>query len=216
MKTIDIIGYNRTDLSKSFTKDLRRNALVPCVLYGAEEHVNFTVPVYLFNDLVNTPDVAFINVNVEGQEYRCILQEIQYHPVSDMILHADFRELTTGSKVRMDIPIKLLGTAPGVMEGGVLVRKLRKVTIKALPKNMPEFLELDISKLKLGESLKVRDLNFTAGEIINSERITVTSVEVPRALRGKTEEEEELEAAELEAAEAAEGGEAASEESSES
>ena len=192
MKTIEFIGYNRTDLSKSATKTLRNEGNVPCVLYGAEDHVHFYAPVYLFNALVNTPEVAFVNINVEGKEYRCILQEIQYHPVSDMIVHADFRELTAGKQVKMDIPIKLSGTAPGVMEGGVLVRKLRKATIKALPKNMPEFLELDISELKLGQSLKVRDLDFTEGEILNSERITVTTVEVPRALRGKDDEEEEL------------------------
>lgn len=218
MKTIDIIGYKRTDFSKSSTKKLREDGMVPCVLYGAEDHVSFNAPVYLFNNLVNTPDVAFVNVDVEGKEYRCILQDIQYHPVSDMIIHADFRELTAGKKVKMEIPIKLIGTAPGVMEGGVLVRKLRQATIKALPKNMPEVIELDISGLSLGDSLKVKDLDVGAGEILNSERITVTSVEVPRALRGKSEEEEELEGEEgeegEEGAEKSEG-EGKSEESSE-
>lgn len=209
MKTIDFIGYERTDLSKSATKSLRNEGNVPCVLYGAEDHVHFHAPAYLFNALVNTPDVAFVNINVEGKEYRCILQDIQYHPVSDMIMHADFRELTAGKKVKMDIPIKLTGTAPGVMEGGVLVRKLRQATIKALPKNMPEFLELDISKLKLGQSLKVKDLHFEDGEILNSERITVTSVEVPRALRGKSADDEALEEGE----EGAEEGEKAEAES---
>ncbi|MEQ8359756.1 MAG: 50S ribosomal protein L25/general stress protein Ctc [Cytophagales bacterium] len=221
MKTIDIIGYKRTDFSKSATNKLREEGMVPCVLYGAEDHVHFNAPVYLFNDLVNTPDVAFVNIDVEGKEYRCILQDIQYHPVSDMILHADFRELTTGKKVKMEIPIKLIGTAPGVMEGGVLVRKLRQATIKALPKNMPEVIELDISDLSLGQSLKVKDLVVEAGEILNSERITVTSVEVPRALRGKSEEDEELEGEEGEegeegAAEGEEKAEGAAEEKSES
>lgn len=192
MRTIEFIGYNRTDLSKSFTNQLRAEGMVPCVLYGAEDHVHFYSPAYLFNELVNTPEVAFVNITVEGgKEYRCILQDVQYHPVSDNILHADFRELTAGRKVKMDIPIHLLGTAPGVMEGGVLVRKLRQATIKALPKDMPEFLELDISKLKLGQSLKVKDLEFDKGEILNSDRITITTVEVPRALRGKTDDEDE-------------------------
>jgi large subunit ribosomal protein L25 len=208
MKTVEFIGYNRTDFSKSATKQLRAEGMVPCVMYGAEDHVHFYSPAYLFNDLVNTPEVAFVNVDVEGKEYRCILQEVQYHPVSDNIDHADFRELTSGSKVKMDIPIKLTGTAPGVQEGGVLVRKLRLATIKALPKDMPEFLELDISTLNLGDSFKVKDLNFKNGEILNSDRITVTSIEVPRALKSKEEEEAELEEGE-EGEEGAEGSEGA-------
>jgi large subunit ribosomal protein L25 len=101
--------------------------------------------------------------------------------------------LTAGKKVKMEVPVKLMGAAPGVLSGGVLVRKLRTVTIKALPKNMPSEIELDITVLQLGDSLKVKDLHVEDGEILNSERITVTSVEVPRALRGKSEDEEEEE-----------------------
>ncbi len=205
MQTVDIIGYKREDLSNSGTKQLRNEGNVPCVLYGAEDHVHFYAPIYLLDKLVNTTEVYFVQVDVEGKEYRCILQDVQYHPVSDVIIHADFRELTAGKKVKMDIPVKLVGTAPGVIAGGVLIRKRRKVKVQALPKHMPQEIELDISTLDLGKSMKVKDLHVENGEILVPERITVVSVEIPRGLKAMQAEEE---AAALEA-EGAEAGEAA-------
>ncbi len=211
MQTLDFIGYKRDDMSTSVTKQIRTEGNVPCVLYGAEDHVHFHTPAYLLNKLVNTGDVFFVNMNIEGKEYRCILQDIQYHPVSDIILHADFRELTAGKPVRMEIPINLVGTAPGVIEGGVLVRKRRKVFVKALPKDMPQQIDLDITQLELGKSLKVGDLKIENAEILIPERITVVSVEVPRGLKA-LQAEEEAAAAEAEAAEGVEGAEGAASE----
>ena len=202
MQTVDIIGYKREDLTKSGTNKLREDGNVPCVLYGAEDHVHFYAPLYLLDKLVNTTEVYFVMVDIEGKEYRCILQEVQYHPVSDVIIHADFRELTAGKKVKMDIPVKLVGNAPGVIAGGVLIRKRRKVKVQALPKYMPQEIELDISTLDLGKSMKVKDLHVENGEILVPERITVVSVEIPRGL--KAMEAEEAAAAEEEAAAAAE------------
>jgi large subunit ribosomal protein L25 len=217
MQTVDFIGYKREDMSKSAINQIREEGNVPCVLYGAEDHVHFHTPAYLINKLVNTSEVYYVMVDIEGKEYRCILQDVQYHPVSDMILHADFRELTAGSVVKMEIPVKLIGTAPGVVAGGVMVRKRRKITVKALPKDMPQEIELDVSELELGKSLKIKDLHVENGEILIPERITVVSVEVPRGLKALQAEEEaaaaEAEAAELaaEEGEGTEGGEAASE-----
>ncbi len=211
MQTVDIIGYKREDLSNSGTKQLRNEGNVPCVLYGAEDHVHFYAPIYLLDKLVNTTEVYFVQVDIEGKEYRCILQDVQYHPVSDVIVHADFRELTAGKKVKMDIPVKLVGTAPGVIAGGVLIRKRRKVKVQALPKHMPQEIELDISALDLGKSMKVKDLHVENGEILVPERITVVSVEIPRGLKAMQAEEEAaaMEAEGLEGTEAAavEGGE---------
>lgn len=211
MQTVDIIGYKREDLSNSGTKQLRNEGNVPCVLYGAEDHVHFYAPIYLLDKLVNTTEVYFVQVDIEGKEYRCILQDVQYHPVSDVIIHADFRELTAGKKVKMDIPVKLVGTAPGVIAGGVLIRKRRKVKVQALPKHMPQEIELDISALDLGKSMKVKDLHVENGEILVPERITVVSVEIPRGLKAMQAEEEAaaMEAEGLEGTEAAavEGGE---------
>ncbi len=209
MQTVDIVGYKREDLSKSNTKQIRAEGNVPCVLYGAEDHVHFSAPAYLLNKLVNTTEVYYVVVDIEGKEYRCILQDVQYHPVSDIIIHADFRELTPGKKVKMEVPVKLVGTSPGVIAGGVLVRKRRKVSVQALPKDMPQQIELDVSALDLGKSLKVKDLHVENGEILVPDRITVVSVEIPRGLKAlEAEEAAAAEEAEALAAEGAEGAEA--------
>jgi large subunit ribosomal protein L25 len=150
----------------------------------------------LFRDLVYTPNAAFVHLNVEGQEFKAILQDIQFHPVNEMILHADFLELNENSPVKHDIPVKFLGVAPGVQKGGKLVSKMRKLTVKALPSEMPEFIEVDISKLELGKTVKVGELGEAKYNILNSPLVSIASVEVPRALKGKgadgEEEEEEV------------------------
>ena len=203
MKSLEIIGYERANLGKTESKRLRSEGQVPCVLYGGKEQVHFSSPMILFRDLVYTPNAHFVDLNVEGREFKCVLQDIQFHPVSEMILHADFLELSEGKPVKMDIPVKTKGSAPGVQNGGKLVMKQRKLVVKALPKDMPDFIELDISKLTLGKSAKVGEIPQEGFEIQNSPLVSVCTVEVPRALRGKGTEEEEEEGAE-ETAESAE------------
>ncbi|CAD5299410.1 MULTISPECIES: 50S ribosomal protein L25/general stress protein Ctc [unclassified Imperialibacter] len=194
MKTVEIIGFKRANLGKKESKDLRAAGSVPCVIYGGKSQVHFHAPMILFRDLVYTPNAAFVHLNVEGQEFKAILQDIQFHPVNEMILHADFLELNENSPVKLDIPVKFLGVAPGVQKGGKLVSKMRKLTVKALPSEMPEFIEVDISKLELGKTVKVGELGEAKYNILNSPLVSIASVEVPRALKGKGadgEEEEE-------------------------
>jgi len=194
MKTVEIIGFKRANLGKKESKDLRAAGSVPCVIYGGKSQVHFHAPMILFRDLVYTPNAAFVHLNIEGQEFKAILQDIQFHPVNEMILHADFLELNENSPVKLDIPVKFLGVAPGVQKGGKLVSKLRKLTVKALPSEMPEFIEVDISKLELGKTVKVGELGEAKYNILNSPLVSIASVEVPRALKGKGadgEEEEE-------------------------
>jgi large subunit ribosomal protein L25 len=164
----------------------------------------------LFRDLVYSPEPAYVKLNIEGEEYSAILQDIQFHPVSEIILHADFLLLTDDKPIKMDIPVKFTGTSPGVVAGGKLVIKLRNVRIKALPANMPESITMDISGISLGKSIKVASIDTTNFEILNNPRVTIASVEVPRALKGAEGEDEEDEEEDGE-----EGGEGAAPDASE-
>ncbi len=185
MKNLEIIGYKRANLGKKESKDLRLDGNVPCVLYGGKDQVHFYSPMILFRDLVYTGDAHMVELNIEGDKYNCILQDIQFHPVSEMILHADFLQMFDNKEVKMDIPVKYEGTAPGVIAGGRLISKLRKITVKALPANMPDFISVNISKLALGKSVKVGEVKPENYEILNNPATSIATVEIPRALRGK-------------------------------
>jgi len=198
MKTLEIIGYKRANLGKAESKRLRAESNVPCVLYGGKEQVHFHSPMILFRELVYTPNAHFVNLDVEGVEYKCILQDIQFHPVSEMILHADFLLLDESKHVKMEIPVETVGTAPGLEAGGKLVMKQRKLIVRALPQDMPDTIKVDVSELVLGKSTKVGEIKIDGFEIINSPLVSVATVEVPRALRGKSASELEEEEGEEE------------------
>ncbi len=207
MKTIEIIGYKRANLGKTSAKHLRAEGNAPCVLYGGKEQIHFYAPMYLFRDLVYTPEAAFVKINVEGEVFTAILQDIQFHPVSEVILHADFLQLFDDKPIKMDIPVKFTGVAPGIQAGGKLVQKLRKVTLKALPANMPEEIIVSIDGLQLGKSVKVANIKEDNFEILNNSRVSLATIAIPRALRGgamgEDEEGAEGEEASTEAAESA-------------
>jgi large subunit ribosomal protein L25 len=204
MRTVEIIGYKRANLGKSESKQLRESGNVPCVLYGGDEQVHFYAPTIQFRDIVYTPEPAFVELNIEGDKYEAILQDSQFHPVSENMLHADFLQLTRGKEIKMEIPVKTTGSSPGVANGGALTIKRPKLTVKALPKNMPDHITVDISTLKLGKSTKVGDLPEGDYTVLNSPLVTIASVAIPRALRGKSAEELEAEEAEEAAAEGSE------------
>lgn len=212
MKTVEIIGYKRANLGKSEAKRLRNDGNVPCVIYGGGSQIHFYAPMILFRELVYTSDAHFVNLNVEGDEYRCILQDIQFHPVSEIILHADFLELTVGKYVKMDVPVHFVGASPGVEKGGALIKKRRLLSIKALPKNMPSFINVDLAELDFGRSVKVNEVATKDFEILDTPQASIAVVEMPRALRGKDEDELEDGAEGTEGAE----GEAAAEAPAES
>ncbi|WP_420582992.1 50S ribosomal protein L25/general stress protein Ctc [Reichenbachiella sp.] len=209
MKTIEIVGYKRANLGKSEAKNLRAEGQVPCVIYGGEEQIHFSAPAILFRELVYTSEAHFVKVNVEGAEYSCIMQDIQFHPVSEMILHVDFLQWFAGKPIKMDIPVHLTGVSKGVSNGGTLIHKRRLLSIKALPKNMPEHIDLDITALDFGKAIKVSDVITDNFEILDTPQASIAVVEVPRALRGKTADEEGEEGEEgVEGEESAEGAEA--------
>jgi large subunit ribosomal protein L25 len=195
MKTIEIIGYKRANLGKTESKRLREEGNVPCILYGGKEQVAFYAPMILFRDLVYTNEAHFVHLNIEGQEFEAIMQDIQFHPVSEVILHVDFLLLQEGKSVKMDIPVHLVGTAPGVTKGGTLIHKRRKLRVKAMPKHMPEHINVDISTLDFHKAIKVGEVSAEGYEIMDPKQASIAVIEIPRALRGKTavatEEEEE-------------------------
>ncbi|WP_020530713.1 50S ribosomal protein L25/general stress protein Ctc [Flexithrix dorotheae] len=183
MKTIEIVGYKREQLGKTTAKALRQEANVPSVLYGGEKNIHFHAPMILFRDLVYTPEVAFVKLNIEGDIHTCILQDIQFHPVSEIIMHADFLELSDDRPVTMEIPVKFQGSSPGILKGGKLVTKLRKVKVKSLPQHMPDNIIVSIDGLELGKSVKISSLEQKDYTILNNPMVTIASVEIPRALK---------------------------------
>tara|TARA_B100000809_G_scaffold92173_1_gene90744 strand:- start:274 stop:885 length:612 start_codon:yes stop_codon:yes gene_type:complete len=192
MKTTEIVGFNRVDFGTKSSKALRADGNVPCVVYGGGENIHFHSPAYLFKDLLYTPNVYIVKLNVEGVEKNCILKDAQFHPVSEMILHVDFLEIFDDKAVTMNIPVELVGTAPGAAIGGQIYIKNKTVSVTALPGKLPEAVKVDISSLELGHSLKVSQIATSEDfEIITNPSVSIVSIIVPRALKaaGATDEE---------------------------
>ncbi len=203
MKTIEIVGYKRANLGKSESQRLRNEGCVPCVVYGGNEQVHFYAPMILFRDLVYTNEAHFVHLNVEGEESKAILQEVQFHPVSEIILHADFLKITEDRKIKMSIPTRLVGKAPGVEKGGALVRKKAALTVYGFAKDMPDHIDVDVSELDFHHAIKVSDMKMTGLEFIDPKQSAIAAVEVPRA--AKLAAEDAAKAAETAAAAPAEG-----------
>ncbi len=151
--------------------------------------MHFYSPAILFRDLVYSPEVYEVDLNIEGTHYRAILQDVQFHPVNEVLLHVDFLQLHDDKEVRMDIPVKMVGVSPGVLAGGKLVTKLRKLKVKALPANLPDFVEVDITDLELGKSIKVSKIKTGNYEILTNPLAPVATVTIPRALKSAQTEE---------------------------
>ena len=207
MKSITINGSKRESVGKVATKTLRNADKVPCVLYGGENPLHFSANELDFSKLVYTPNAHTVVLDINGdQKINAILQDIQFHPVSDKILHVDFYQLSDDKEVNMEIPVIIEGSAPGVMlEGGTLEISKRKLKVRALPKNLPDFINVDISSLKLGNKITTAELESEDFTILHPDNTVVCKVRTSRASMS-IEEEEELEGEATE-----EGGEATAE-----
>jgi large subunit ribosomal protein L25 len=183
MKTVEIIGYRRANLGKSDSQKLRDEGLVPCVLYGGPEQIHFYSPMILFRELVYTNEAHFVHINVEGEEAQAILQEVQFHPVSEIILHADFLRISEDRKIKMNIPARLVGQAPGVAKGGTLVRKRAALKVFGFPKDMPDHIDVDVSELDFHHAIKVGDMKFPGLDFLDPKQATIAACEVPRAAK---------------------------------
>ncbi|SKC56773.1 50S ribosomal protein L25/general stress protein Ctc [Ohtaekwangia koreensis] len=183
MKTVEIIGYRRANLGKTGSQKLRDEGLVPCVLYGGNEQIHFYSPMILFRELVYTTEAHFVHINIEGEEAQAILQEVQFHPVSEVILHADFLRISEDRKIKMSIPVRLVGTAPGVAKGGTLVRKRAALKVYGFPKDMPDHIDVNVSDLDFHHAIKIGDMKIEGLEFLDPKQATIAAVEVPRAAK---------------------------------
>ena len=206
MKSITINGSKRESVGKTSTKALRNAGEVPCVLYGGDGPVHFSAPELAFSKLVYTANAYTVVIAInEKESYPAVLQDIQFHPVTDKILHIDFYQLFDDKKIAMDIPVRIVGNSIGVKLGGNLQRNRRKLRIKALPANLPDYIEIDITELNIGNRVYVKELLNDRYEFLHPDNTVVCQVRRARAaLVVETEDEEEVEGEE--GAESTEGG----------
>lgn len=216
MKTIKLSVTKRTDLGKKATQELRKKGHVPCVMYAGPEVIHFHTHEIDFRHLVYTPDVYIVELDIEGKEHMAIMQDIQFHPVTDKILHIDFYEIFAGKPVSISIPIDLIGSSKGVKEGGKARLRRRSLKVRGLPKHLPDRLPVDISDVDIGEVIKIGDLSYDNLELLDPHRSMIYSVVSSRvALAGMSLEEPEAEGEEAEGEEGAEGEAAEGEEGAE-
>lgn len=188
MKSFSLQGSKREQLSKSANNRLRAAGFIPCELYGAQGNIHFQVFKGDIKNLVYTPDTFKVDLEVDGKNYEAIVKELQFHPLSDEITHIDFHVLPSDKPIKVDLPIRYIGTAEGVRAGGKLVKKMRSLRVKGLAGNLPDAIEVDITNVGLGKSLKVAEVQAGNYEITNAPNLPLATVEVPRGMRGKTEE----------------------------
>ena len=191
MKSIEIKGSLRTETGKKATRDLRKNNSVPCVLYGLNKDekgnqvaTHFTVTNDGLRNLVYTPHIYVVDLNIDGKVVTAIMKDIQFHPVTDNILHVDFLQIDESNPIVMEVPVKLEGLAEGVKAGGKLALQVRKLKVKALYNLIPERLVIDVTNLGLGKTIKVGELNYEGLQILNTKEAVVCAVKLTRAARG--------------------------------
>lgn len=183
MKSITIEGQLRTETGKKATRQLRSQQLVPGVIYGGANEVNFSAAATAFKDVVYTSEFMLAEVKIQNQTHRCILKDLQFDKVTDRLIHVDLLELVEDKKVIATLPLKFIGTPAGVKAGGKLVTKMKSLKIKTFPKYLKEHIDVDISKMELNENVRVEDVTPENMEVLNSPRIPIASVTMTRQLK---------------------------------
>ena len=187
MKEINVTGQKREALGKKASKALRKEGLVPCNLYGLAEQdgkpvaKSFAIAMTELRKIIYTPHIYVINLNIDGESHTAILKEIQFHPVTDAVLHVDFLEVNDQKPITIGIPVKLTGLAQGVRDGGRMNLSIRKIDVTAPYQQIPEHLDIDVTALKIGKSIKVGELSFEGLEIATSKEVIVCSIKMTRA-----------------------------------
>lgn len=197
MKEINVSGQKRTDLGKKASKALRKEGMIPCNIYGEKKDENgnpiafsFVSPMSELRKIVYTPHIYVVNINIDGESHTAILKELQFHPVTDALLHVDFFEVNDQKPITIGIPVKLNGLAQGVRDGGRMNLSIRKINIKAPYQQIPEHLDIDVTGLKLGKSIKVGMLSFEGLEIVTSKDVVVCSIKSTRQSSASSSDEE--------------------------
>ena len=180
MKTVSMSGSPRESVGKKDAKRHRAEGRVPCVIYGGEEQIHFVTDEKAFLKIIHSPETFFIKMSIDKKDYDCVLKDIQYHPVSDSILHADFIEFKNDKPITLPIPVKFTGTAPGVIKGGKLVTKFRKLPVIALPGDMPEAIVVDISKLDIAQKVLINQIPQEKFRILERQERYVVTINATR------------------------------------
>ncbi len=199
MKSITIQGTKRENVGKKSTKALRDAELVPCVVYGGEQPLHFSTEEKSFKNLVYTPEAHTVVIELDGKKIDAVLQDIQFHPITDKILHVDFYQLSANKPVVMSVPVRITGRAKGVVAGGVLRQSFRKLTLKAIPANLPDEIVIDVTPLRIGNKLYVGDIKNDAYTFLHPDNAVIAAVKMSRnamkagaAMVDEDEDEEEV------------------------
>ena len=184
MKSIELKGTVRKAVGKKDSKAVRNGESVPCVLYGGKESVFFSVVERDLKPVLFTPDVCLVDLDIDGKAYKAKIQDLQFHPVSDDVLHIDFYEVTEDKIINIELPVITTGNSIGVKEGGKLVVDKRKLKVRGVVKNLPEVITIDITELSIGKALRVSDLKAEGYEFLDAKSIPVVSIKMTRAARG--------------------------------
>ncbi|MBP8959537.1 MAG: 50S ribosomal protein L25/general stress protein Ctc [Bacteroidales bacterium] len=187
MKTLEINGSLRKSTGKKDAAILRKSNMVPCILYGGKENIHFSTHENNFLKLVYTSEVHFVKLHIDGMEFNAILKDIQFHPVSDKIIHADFTEIFDDKSIVVSIPVKVTGDAPGVKAGGKLKLNKRYLRIKGLPKDIPDHITIDITNLKIHDSIKTGDIAIENIELLEPDSLMILNIATSRVAQ-KAEE----------------------------
>lgn len=199
MKTVSLSGSSRESVGKKDARGLRERGQVPCVLYGGEKQYHFSVDLVELGKFVYTPDVFTFDIDIDGERHEAILKDLQFHPVSDRIIHADFLEIIEGKEVKLDIPVSLVGNSIGVRNGGRLAQNFRRISVRGLPKYFPDNIEVDISPVRIGQAIRISDIDLPNVTLLHDPSSIVVAVKTARgAVEDTPEEEEEGEEGEAE------------------
>lgn len=202
MKTVIVKGQKREGLGKKETKKLRSQEIVPAVLYGGKEVIHFAVPFSELRKLVYTPNVYLIDLDIDGQVHKALMQDIQWHSVEEEILHVDFLRIQDDKPIKIEVPVTVTGRAKGIQQGGKLSKNLRRLKVKALAKDLPDTINVDVTELSIGESIKVGEIEAKNIELLDTKSNVVVAVSITRAAKSAGGSEVEGEEAEGEATEA--------------
>ncbi|MCI5818330.1 MAG: 50S ribosomal protein L25/general stress protein Ctc [Prevotella sp.] len=187
MKEINVTGQKRNDTGKKASKLLRKEGLIPCNIYGEKQGENgapvamsFTCPMNELRKVIYTPHIYVVNLNIDGENHKAILKELQFHPVTDALLHVDFYEINENKPITIGIPVKLTGLAQGIRDGGRMNLSIRKINVTAKYQDIPETLDIDVTELRIGKSIKVGDLSFDGLEMATGKEVIVCSIKATR------------------------------------
>jgi large subunit ribosomal protein L25 len=183
MEVVKIEAHKRTDLGKKATKALRGQGMIPCNLYGGKENINFYAPHISFKALIFTPEFKLVEISLEGHTYRAIMKELQSHPVSDSVIHLDFQELIDDVPVSVQVPVTFFGVPKGAAMGGKVEQTMRKLTISALPKDLPSEIRMDVSDMDFGSIKRIKEMNLPGVTILHSPSIPIARMAIPRAAK---------------------------------